>query len=154
MADIFYDRKFTHEDWIENVDVVQASGENGFNRRFHGIEDEFDTISGVVNTIANEINQSRRLKFINSQTVNLPGNTASQEFSVETYDRTQLPANVEKVYFAVISPTSGPTNIHHTFLYRPQSGNSNNTAVTVQFFNPGTSAATFTFRILTLADQA
>lgn len=153
MADILYSRKFTHENWIENQDVVQASGENGFNGKFHGIEDEFDTLSSVVGTIANEINQTRRLNFVNSQTVTLAANSVSPEFAVEIYDRNTLPADVEKVYFAVILPGSGPTNIQHTFLYRPQSNN-NNTVVTAQFFNPGATPATFTFRILTLAAQA
>jgi hypothetical protein len=39
---------FSHIDWIDRVDRVQAGGDNGFNGRFHGIEAELDTISGVV----------------------------------------------------------------------------------------------------------
>jgi hypothetical protein len=45
---ISYTRSFSHADWIDRVDRVQAGGDNGFNGRFHGIEAEFDAISGVV----------------------------------------------------------------------------------------------------------
>ena len=45
---ISYTRSFSHPDWIDRVDRVQAGGDNGFNGRFHGIEAEFDAISGVV----------------------------------------------------------------------------------------------------------
>ncbi|HVQ93848.1 MAG TPA: hypothetical protein VMU51_22610 [Mycobacteriales bacterium] len=45
---ISYTRSFHHPDWIDRVDRVQAGGDNGFNGRFHGIEAEFDAISGVV----------------------------------------------------------------------------------------------------------
>jgi hypothetical protein len=48
---IAYTRTFTHADWIDNEDVVQAGGEKGFNARFHGIEDEFNKISAVVSQL-------------------------------------------------------------------------------------------------------
>jgi hypothetical protein len=152
MADITYANAFQHEDWVDNEDVVQAGGENGFNKKFHAIKDEFDKLTTVVSVIDTEIKKIQRLNFVNAQNVtNLAANTASNEFSIETYDRSTLPVNVEKVYIAVIFPASGPTNIQHTFLYRTIPGNK--IAVTVQFFNPGASPATFTFRVLTLATQ-
>jgi hypothetical protein len=43
-----YTRTFSHTDWLDNVDRVQAGGDTGFNGRFHGIEAELDAISGVV----------------------------------------------------------------------------------------------------------
>jgi hypothetical protein len=46
-----YQPKFQHVDWIDNVDRVQAAGENGFNRHFHDLEDEFELISNVVRDI-------------------------------------------------------------------------------------------------------
>jgi hypothetical protein len=150
MADISYARKFKHEDWIENEDVVQADGERGFNKKFHGIEAEFDALAGVVSTIDKTI---QRLNFIITQSVtNLAANTASSEFTIETYDRSALPANVEKVYFVVIFPNSSQATIQHTLLYRLTGANK--ITVSVQFFNLGTTAATFTFRVLTLAAQA
>ena len=45
--DITYSRQFTHTDWVDGEDRVQASAtpeELGFNARFHGIENEFDAI--------------------------------------------------------------------------------------------------------------
>jgi hypothetical protein len=41
---IGYTRTFTHREWIDNVDRVQAGGDNGFNDRFHALEAEFDAI--------------------------------------------------------------------------------------------------------------
>jgi hypothetical protein len=52
MANITYNRAFTHVDWIDNEDVVQAGGEKGFNVEFHAIEAEFDKISAVVAQIS------------------------------------------------------------------------------------------------------
>jgi hypothetical protein len=150
MADISYARTFTHEDWIENEDVVQASGEKGFNRRFHGIENEFDTLANVVTTIDTKINNIQRLfLFLSGNVTSLAANTATAEFQIETYDRSilPLPDGTEKLYFAVISPVSGPTHIQHTFLYR--TAGANKIAASVQFFNPGTTAATFTFKVMT-----
>ncbi|MFD8208794.1 hypothetical protein ACFV2S_20665 [Streptomyces sp. NPDC059695] len=36
-----YKPQFTHKDWIDNQDRVQAGGEDGLNRRFHLLEAEF-----------------------------------------------------------------------------------------------------------------
>lgn len=48
MAIVDYAPKFQHQDWIDNVDRVQAGSPNGFNSRFHAIEAEFKTLSEVV----------------------------------------------------------------------------------------------------------
>jgi hypothetical protein len=45
---VTYNRTFQHQDWIDNQDIVQAGGERGFNAEFHGLEAEFDKITGVV----------------------------------------------------------------------------------------------------------
>jgi hypothetical protein len=152
MADIVYNRNFSHDDWIDNEDVVQAGGERGFNQKFHGLEAEFDAISGTVGQVNTAIKRIQRLEFSLAQPpIVLAANTASAEFPVETYDRAGLPANVEKVYFAVIFPQAGATNIQQTFLYRAAIGGK--IAVSVQFFNPAAVPATFAFRVLTLATQ-
>ena len=52
---INYTRTFAHIDWIDNVDRVQAGGDSGFNGRFHSVEAEFDTISGVVTQFDSEL---------------------------------------------------------------------------------------------------
>jgi hypothetical protein len=154
MAEIKYARTFTHQDWIDNEDVVQAEGENGFNGRFHSMESELDTIGTVVGTIDTEIKKIQRMNFLNAQPpVNVAANSATAEFQVEIYDRAGMPPNVEKVYFPIIVHVVGSTRVFHTILYRqaPQ----NKIAVTIQFFNADpVNAAQFAFRVLTLATQA
>jgi hypothetical protein len=49
---ISYTPQFSHKDWIDFVDSVQAAGTNGINKRFHDIETEFATISSVIAQIA------------------------------------------------------------------------------------------------------
>jgi hypothetical protein len=55
MASISYISQFQHQDWIDNQDRVEANGPNGFNGRFHGLEAEFQTISGVVTQLSTAI---------------------------------------------------------------------------------------------------
>ncbi|HRC86604.1 MAG TPA: hypothetical protein PK413_13430 [Thermoanaerobaculia bacterium] len=153
MADIVYNRNFTHADWIDNEDVVQAEGENGFNVRFKGLQDELDKVSATFAVADSEVKKIQRLQFLQAVAgVNLPAATASPEFDVEIYSRDTLPPNVEKVYSVILFPVAGPTNIQHTLLYR--SLPANKMKVTVQFFNPGAAQASFNFRVLTLATQA
>jgi hypothetical protein len=52
---IQYDPAFTFTDWIDNQSRVKAGGDDGFNRRFHDIEDEFHTISDTVGDIKDAI---------------------------------------------------------------------------------------------------
>lgn len=52
---ISYTRSFSHNDWTDRVNRVEAGGENGFNGRFHGIEAELDTISGVVKKVDDQL---------------------------------------------------------------------------------------------------
>ena len=49
---ISYTPQFSHKDWIDFVDSVQAGGTNGINVRFHCIEKELATISLVIAQIA------------------------------------------------------------------------------------------------------
>lgn len=49
---IGFTRGFQHEDWVDNVDRVQAAGDNGFNQRFHGIEADLDEIGLIVDLIS------------------------------------------------------------------------------------------------------
>ena len=52
---ISYMRQFSHKDWIDFVDSVQAGGANGINGRLHGVEAEFDKISTVISLIASAL---------------------------------------------------------------------------------------------------
>ena len=150
MADITYNRAFAHDDWIDNEDVVQAGGEKGFNQKFHAIETEFDSIANIVGQLNTALKRIQRLDFMLAQPpIDVAPNATSAEIPVETYDRAGMPANVEKVYFAIILPVSGPTHVQQTFLYRQVPGNK--IAVTVQFFNPGAAVSKFAFRVMTMA---
>jgi hypothetical protein len=153
MPPITYTPAFQFTDWIDNEDVVQAGGDRGFNKLFNDLRGELTRIATVVGDIATAINQIQRLRFVMAEAgTTLPATSVSAEFPVETYDRSTLPANVERAYFAVIFPISGPTNVLHTFLYHTAPGNQ--VAVTIQFANPGAAQARFSWRILTLATQA
>jgi hypothetical protein len=57
MTTIHYGPQFQHTDWLDNVSRVKAGGEDGFNRRFHGLEEEFATISSVVDAINTRLQQ-------------------------------------------------------------------------------------------------
>lgn len=46
-----YAAKFYHKDWVDNVDRVQAAGQDGFNTRFHALEDEFVSIQSVMDSL-------------------------------------------------------------------------------------------------------
>ena len=48
MAIVTYTPGFQHEDWVDNVDRVQAGGVNGFNVRFNTIEAEFQKIGDTM----------------------------------------------------------------------------------------------------------
>lgn len=46
-----YAVEFTHDDWLDNVDRVQAGGAKGFNGRFHSLELEFVSIQEVLDSV-------------------------------------------------------------------------------------------------------
>jgi hypothetical protein len=46
-----YTRHFQHTDWVDFVDPVQAGGDNGFNKRFHALESEFDSIAVAISSV-------------------------------------------------------------------------------------------------------
>ncbi|KIQ66474.1 hypothetical protein TR51_02440 [Kitasatospora griseola] len=55
-----YHPLFTHQDWIDNEDRVQAGGEKGLNIRFHNLEAEFRTIADDhVNPVIDKIAEQR-----------------------------------------------------------------------------------------------
>lgn len=52
---VSYVPSFQHTDWVDNVDRVRAAGDNGFNVRFHALEDEFKRLSGVVKQVSDAL---------------------------------------------------------------------------------------------------
>jgi hypothetical protein len=151
MADITYNRTFAHTDWIDGESVVQAGTDNGFNNRFHAIESELDKISQTFNSANTALQSIQRLQFLATQpTLTVAANSSSVEFPVDIYDRSALPPNVDKAYFAVIFPVTG-INVVHTFLYHDVPVNK--VRVTIAFYNPTAAAVTFGYRILALAQS-
>jgi hypothetical protein len=146
---IKYKRAFQHVDWIDNEDVVEAGGPKGFNQKFHDLEGEFDSISTAFGTVDTAFQGIPQLAFVTSGgSTTVPAGTASAEFPVEGYSTATIPANLQRLYYAVIIPISGSTSVVNTFLYRVLGSN---VTVTLQFFNPTASPATFAFRVLSFA---
>ncbi|MBE9111418.1 hypothetical protein IQ273_18600 [Nodosilinea sp. LEGE 07298] len=46
-----YAPRFQHTDWRDNVDLVSADGENGFNKRFKDLRQELDAIARIIRQI-------------------------------------------------------------------------------------------------------
>lgn len=152
MAKISYSRNFAHTDWVDGESIVQAGTETGFNAHFHALESELDSIAATFATVNTAIANISTLQFLQAQpTVTVAANSSSPEFDVEIYDRSTMPTNVDKAYFAAIFPVTG-INVLHTFLYHQVPVNK--IKVTVAFYNPTAGAVTFGFRILTLATQS
>jgi hypothetical protein len=56
MAPISYNpTDFQWQDWVDNVDRVQASGDNGFNARFQTLRAEFPLIANAVTALSTAI---------------------------------------------------------------------------------------------------
>ena len=55
MASFSYTRSFAHVPWRNHEDVVDAEGDNGFNRRFQDLESEFDDVASTIGDIAAEV---------------------------------------------------------------------------------------------------
>ncbi|MGZ3271432.1 MAG: hypothetical protein ACXU71_10720 [Croceibacterium sp.] len=70
---ITYTRQFSHKDWIDFVDSVQAGGTNGINARMHAIEAEFDKLSQVVAAISSALQSQPGLTLTGFSGVDVPG---------------------------------------------------------------------------------
>jgi hypothetical protein len=153
MADITYTPKaISFNPYVDGETIVSAGGGDGFNARFDSIASEFVQISTVFGNVNTAIKNVQQLQFLVSQpTVTIAANSSTTEFEVETYDRTPLPANIDKTYFCVILPVTG-SNIVHTFLYHQIPGNKMH--VTIAFYNPTGAQVSFGYRILSLAEQS
>lgn len=154
MVDISYKPNVSFPHYVDGETIVSAGGSDGFNARFDSLKSELDAISTSFGTVNTAIKNVQTLNFVQSQPpLTIPANGASAEFPVELYDPTILPPNGAKVYFAIVFPASGSTNIRHTFLYRNAPGAK--IGVTVQFFNQDVAQPSqFAFRVLTLATQS
>lgn len=153
MPDISYTPTFQHEDWIDNEDVVQAGGEKGFNKTFHTIEDELAKIATAIAQLATAINQIQRLRSVRAlpaQTLQ-PGTSSPQDIEIDQYALSEVAENTQKVYFTNFTfvPPAALGQVETYTHYR--SAGPNLTRVTMVFKNTGTTPATFTTQVFTLA---
>jgi hypothetical protein len=51
MPDLRFDPIFRHKDWVDNVDLIQAGGPNGFNIRMNSIGSDLHQVSTVVTEV-------------------------------------------------------------------------------------------------------
>lgn len=153
MADIGYTPGFKHANWTDGESVVQAGGPDGFNGRFHDIEDEFSSIASAFEVVDETVKKAQALRFLEAgQTVNL-GPDASKEVDIETYDKAGWPdQRLDKVYFCLITPTAAEMKpaVTQTFLYR-NTATATQRRVTLVLHNPHPTAnVAFNYRILSL----
>ena len=59
MSDLGYTPTFLHTDWIDNVDRIEAGGPRGLNARLHGIENDLNRITPLIDQIDIAIDQIR-----------------------------------------------------------------------------------------------
>ena len=57
MGNISYTPAFRHTDWVDNVDRVEAAGQNGFNARFITIGSDLQHLSTVVGQVNAQLTQ-------------------------------------------------------------------------------------------------
>ncbi|WP_428925820.1 hypothetical protein [Marinibacterium sp. SX1] len=127
MASFSYTRSFAHVPWRNHEDVVDAEGDNGFNRRFQDLESEFDDVASTIGDIAAEVDTisgglplAGRQQFLTTQSVNIPGSDVTAPAVIDTYDNADFPSDVPKLYSVRISPTlTAPhAQVSHHFTYR------------------------------------
>jgi hypothetical protein len=164
MPDINYNRDFIHKDWRDNEDIVQAEGENGFNEKFHAIEDEFDKITTISSEVSSEFTRlesvieeinSRPLPGLKVQSVvtlskvTTPSQVTEPE-EIETYANADFPEGIKKVYQVSIQPF--PNNhgqVSYHLIYEPASDST--TRVSIWFKNERDLLTRFRAQILSLS---
>lgn len=144
---ITYSPAFEHRDWIDNEDVVQAGGEDGFNRRFNELRAELDRIAsvfglaeGAVQALETRIDEVEALAregvavtpVSQFDAVMNPG-AFSGDQTVEAYPVDEN----RRIYHAAVQPLTSRDHAQVTplFAYREESGQ---VTVTVQMKNEST----------------
>lgn len=157
MASFTYSRSFTHIPWRNQKDVVDAEGENGFNRRFHDLEAEFDTIGTTVADIGQEVDRlesglsiSRRQQPLTLLTRNVPASGVTDPEPIDTYSNADFPENRPRLYSVRIGPlVSAPhAQVSHHFIYLPAG---DQTTVQIWFKNERDTATAVIAQIFALA---
>jgi hypothetical protein len=82
--DFAFEPKFKHEDWTDNQSRVQAAGPDGFNQRFHALENDLQAIGEVIDDVRAAVTQlatkpppRKEVMTITPTLVNIAGSTAT-----------------------------------------------------------------------------
>jgi hypothetical protein len=149
MAEISYQRTFEHQDWIDNEDVVQAEGENGFNVRFHALENELDRIGETIGQVAEVVERGLGARPVITLAIQLGANEVSDPEEIDLYDNADYPGGARRLYQVVIEPFgSFHGQASHHFLY--SSAAADQTQVRIWFKNERSEVARFSARIFAL----
>ena len=128
MASFSYARSFSHTPWRNHEDVVDAEGDNGFNRRFQDLEAEFDTIGTTIGAIGTEVDKLHAGLSVPSRqqpvaviTRNLGPNEVSDPEPLDTYDNAGFPDSRPKLYTVrLVRLAAAPHGqVSHHFIYTP-----------------------------------
>ena len=150
MANISYKRTFTHDDWIDNEDVVQAGGEKGFNKKFHEFENELDEISKVIGEIDVSLQKGIKIKHIITLSKQLNADQITNPEDFDLYDNADFPAGVRKVYQVSIEPNPGAHGqITYNLIYEQAAGNK--TKVSIWFKNEKNVMTRFNTHVVSLS---
>jgi hypothetical protein len=141
---ISYTRQFSHKDWIDFVDSVQAGGTNGINGRMHAIEAEFDQLSKVIGLISASLvipPPTTTLTFAPAFLPNLTNPPWLQNSGIATkgagptadgWIQVHLPDGVQLQTMTVIGAKSGTmTSFNIQLVRQPLTGGANTTLASI-----------------------
>ncbi|MEW1913739.1 hypothetical protein AB0442_35830 [Kitasatospora sp. NPDC085895] len=108
-----YHPAFTHEDWIDNQDRVQAGGAKGLNVRFHGLETEFhrladDHLNKVIQLL---VKSQTVLSLCPLLTFNQPGSGVGWEISLDLAQRPATAPDVHGIMNVVLPDGASITSL-------------------------------------------
>lgn len=128
-----YAPQFQHTDWRDNVDLVSADGENGFNQRFKDLRQELNEIARIIGQINNSLTPlSTMLTFSPTFFPNAPATPWLQTSGIATKDPArsdangwlplQLPNDLIIEGVGIVGTKTGNFNFRVTLQQQPFSG--------------------------------
>ncbi len=150
MANVTYVPTFHHILWVDNESVVQAEGEEGFNKRFLDIEAEFGKIATVVGQINAALQQRLTLQPVITLSKQLAANQITDPEDIDLYNNADFPAGVKKVYQVSIEPAPGAHGqVSYNLIYAAAPGEK--TKVSIWFKEEKNALTRITARVFSLS---
>lgn len=120
MADLEFTRTFTHQDWIDEEDIVQAEGENGFNGRFHAVEHDFDRIGELFAQVGEALEERGGAEPVATLSKQLGPNEVTDIEEIDDYAVADYPNGLRKLYQVALEPFGRfHGQVSHQFIYSP-----------------------------------